>query len=241
MAFTKSDLNKYTSGSPLSLDLYGGAADCDRSKGTIVGSVEIYFVKVSNNEYNAEVTYFMNSGFTLNQVHIYAGSTIVPKVGKTYTVSPGQYTYNSPILDDVSSWGPVTLSVPAKTDFYMIAHAVVCGVPELWIPEGPDALESMSALEPVSRIASDSYNLVVYPNPFSTSTNFEISMNTDSWVRIEIFSNSGTPVQVILDEDLKQGDSRSISFDGTRYPNTLFIYRITTKDRTQSGMIMRSR
>jgi hypothetical protein len=45
----------------------------------------------------------------------------------------------------------------------------------------------------------------------------------------------------MLNENLRAGDVRTVVFDGSRYPNTAFIYRITTKDRSQSGMIMRSR
>jgi len=92
-----------------------------------------------------------------------------------------------------------------------------------------------------ARSAFDPVNLSVYPNPFSTTTSFEISMNADSYVRLEIFSSSGMPIEVILSEDLKKGDTRTISFDGSRYSNIVFIYRITAESRSQSGMIMRSR
>jgi hypothetical protein len=95
-------------------ELWAGAAQCDTSKGTLVGSVTVVY----DNDGYVTVTYNVAAPYILKETHVYAGTTMFPKVkvGKKWvtTVAPGQYTNNSPFLG-----GPV----------YVIAHAVV-GIPD---------------------------------------------------------------------------------------------------------------
>jgi hypothetical protein len=92
-----------------------------------------------------------------------------------------------------------------------------------------------------SRTKLDEVSLVVYPNPFETSTRFELTMNRDSHIRLEIFNNAGMPIEVILDEDLKQGDVRTVEFDASRYLHTMFMYRVTANGKIESGTIMKTK
>ena len=92
-----------------------------------------------------------------------------------------------------------------------------------------------------SRTKLDELSLVVYPNPFETTTRFELTMNRDSHIRLEIFNNAGMPIEVILDEDLKQGDVRTVEFDASRYLHTMFMYRVTANGRMESGTIMKTK
>lgn len=89
------------------LDLYAGAGQCDISKGTYVG-----YVKIDYNSFNYE--YHIEPGFVLEEYHIYAGSTMFPKLrnGRD-TVAPGQYSIMNPLSGDI----------------YVIAHGVV-GLPD---------------------------------------------------------------------------------------------------------------
>jgi hypothetical protein len=106
-----------------SFDLYAGAGQCDRSKGTLVGSLGILY-----NGSTATVTYTMRPGFFLGETHLYAGTDALPssidrKTGaKEYTVAPGQYG-NIHDLDEASSdtYTITGLSGP----IFVVAHAVV--------------------------------------------------------------------------------------------------------------------
>jgi hypothetical protein len=94
------------------LDLYAGAGQCDISKGTYVGYVEINYNGGFNYEYHIE------PGFELTEYHIYAGSTMFPQQargrnGFVNTTAPGQYSILSPLSGDI----------------YVIAHGVV-GLPD---------------------------------------------------------------------------------------------------------------
>ncbi len=97
-------------------DLYAAAGQCDLSKGTLVGGVTVVYTGGT-----ATVTYSVNAGFTLNEVHLYVGSGILPMKDGEYTVAPGQYPYSG----DGSE--PFVLS-GLSGEIYVIAHAVVCGV-----------------------------------------------------------------------------------------------------------------
>lgn len=94
------------------LDLYAGAGQCEISKGTYVGYVEINYNGGFNYEYHIE------PGFELTEYHIYAGSTMFPQQargrnGFVNTTAPGQYSILSPLSGDI----------------YVIAHGVV-GLPD---------------------------------------------------------------------------------------------------------------
>ncbi len=111
------------SGDNITLDVYAGAGQCDLSKGTKVGTVEVKY-----DGENVIVAYNMMSGYTMSEIHFYVGNTKYPMVergrnGSVPTVAPGKYTYKKD-LDGASSH---SFSLEATGDIYIIAHAVVCG------------------------------------------------------------------------------------------------------------------
>jgi hypothetical protein len=93
--------------------------------------------------------------------------------------------------------------------------------------------------EPVSVLSSESADLKVYPNPFSTIVKFRVEIVYDTHVRLDIYSHNGSFIGTICDEDLKQGDVRIIEFDATRYPHTTFLYKLVTPYTMKSGTVMR--
>jgi hypothetical protein len=99
--------------------LWAGAAQCDVSKGTLVGTVAVNY---SNG--NAGVTYTVNAPYLLQEVHFYAGSTPYPLLNSQPTVAPGQYPYVQTNLSTAShafNYGGLS------GDIHVIAHAVVSG------------------------------------------------------------------------------------------------------------------
>ncbi len=105
----------------------------------------------------------------------------------------------------------------------------------------PISAEEMESYNPgLSREFTEA-NLTVYPNPFATIVKFELEVIFDTHVRLEIYSHNGSFIGVFCDEDLKQGDIRTIEFDGTKYPHTTFMYKLTTTHTTKSGTVMRTK
>jgi len=105
-------------------DLYAGAGQNDLSKGTLVGSVT-----VSAGTDGAMVEFDLLDGFYLDETHLYFSST------RPETIAPGQYGY---LHDPVVSQTPYPMTdsyldlpgLPVYTSAYMIAHGVVCAVPQ---------------------------------------------------------------------------------------------------------------
>lgn len=87
--------------------LWAAAAQCDTSKGTLVGYVTVNYAGTVTASYSVAGPYM------LKETHFYAGKTMFPKIGKKFTVAPGSYTNNGPFT------GPI----------WTIAHAVV-GLPD---------------------------------------------------------------------------------------------------------------
>jgi hypothetical protein len=84
-------------------------------------------------------------------------------------------------------------------------------------------------------------NMTVYPNPFKTIANFSIVVESDCHVKLEIFTQSGSLLKIILNEDLLSGDVRNIAFDASRYPHSVFHYRLIAGPTTVSGTIMKTK
>jgi hypothetical protein len=83
--------------------------------------------------------------------------------------------------------------------------------------------------------------LTVYPNPFAQVVRFEIRMVKNSHVRVDIYSHSGSLLGMILNEDLSEGDIRTVEFDGTKYPHSSFLYRITTNSTLLNGTLLKTK
>jgi len=94
------------------MGLWAAAGRCDTGKGTLVGSVSVFFNGC------VEVEYDVDSPYILDETHVYAGCSKFPKmkVGKKLvdTVAPGQYYNNCPVV--------------GCSSVYVIAQAVV-GIP----------------------------------------------------------------------------------------------------------------
>jgi hypothetical protein len=188
----------------------------------------------------------MDPGYSMSDAHIYAGCTKYPYKGKTPTTAPGQYTYNVSGLDRSSGLTATFTNIDGC--IWVIAHAVICNVDGIGLSGSGtysrkigtcNCPNTMSTSQMVSEVNTDTYKLTVFPNPFSTFTTFDLKMNSDSDVRIEIFSTTGSTIEVLLNENLKQGDNRAVDFDASRYPHTYYIYRISTGLQKKSGMIMK--
>ncbi len=100
-------------------DLYAGAGQCDLSKGTTVGTVEVKYLNGT-----VTVKYKMLSGYAMSETHLYVGSTDTPLKNGNKTVAPGQYPYKHENLNNVTKDEYVINGLSGK--IYIIAHAVVC-------------------------------------------------------------------------------------------------------------------
>ena len=105
--------NEITESGSWNFPIYAGAGQCDESKGTLVGTLD-----VSYDGTDVTVFYNIDSEYSLDEIHLWVGTDLLPTNKKDkYISSPGQFPYNG--QNDVT----VTIAAP----FYIAAHSVVCG------------------------------------------------------------------------------------------------------------------
>ncbi|MDJ0798983.1 MAG: hypothetical protein QNJ51_19550 [Calothrix sp. MO_167.B12] len=107
-----------TSSGNYTYDIWAGAGLNKTANGTKVGTLTVNWDGTT-----ATVTYTMNNGYTLQEVHLYAGDT------PPTTIAPGQYGYLDAFSPNRSEPYTFTVSL-TETDgdgVWLIAHAVVCG------------------------------------------------------------------------------------------------------------------
>ena len=98
-----------------SWDIYAGAGQCDLSKGTVVGTLDVNYAGST-----LTVTYNIDAPYAMEESHVYVGSEILTRdVNGEFTVAPGQYPQ---ISEDAN-----TYTFEVSGDVYVVAHAVVNG------------------------------------------------------------------------------------------------------------------
>lgn len=99
---------------------WAGAADCDTSKGRLVGEVTIDY-----DGSTAVVSYQLYEGNWMTGTHLYVGNERLPRDKKgNETVNPGQYPYKHDPLNNVTTDSYTVTGLSG--DIYVVAHALVC-------------------------------------------------------------------------------------------------------------------
>jgi hypothetical protein len=109
-----------------SFAIYAGAGQNDLSKGTLVGQLDVeYTLHPFTNAGTAYVTYVMDTGYTMNEIHLNVGSDILATKDGDYTLAPGQYDITADGLGGVVTYSAQISNLSGP--IYVVAHAVVCG------------------------------------------------------------------------------------------------------------------
>jgi len=97
--------------------IYAGAGQCDISKGTLVGTLDIEYV-----DGTATITYNIDEAYTLEETHLHIGTSEEHRLPlnkkNKFITAPGGYNYSG-----ASSFTIDNLSGP----IWVTAHSVVCG------------------------------------------------------------------------------------------------------------------
>jgi len=76
-----------------------------------------------------------------------------------------------------------------------------------------------------------------YPNPFTSTTNIEFAILSDSQVRIEVFNLQGQRISILVNERRPAGH-HTVEFNGDRLVGGLYIYTISTRDDYRVGKML---
>jgi Secretion system C-terminal sorting domain len=76
-----------------------------------------------------------------------------------------------------------------------------------------------------------------YPNPFNPSTRIEFSLGKEEHVNLKVYDILGNLVTTLVDENRPAGDYK-ISLNASNLPSGVYIYRLQTKNYTQSRKML---
>lgn len=99
--------------------IYAGAGQCNTSKGTLVGTLNVVYTPPT-----AKITYVMSGNVHLSTTQLYVGSEILPKKNNKWTTAPGQFPYKHENLNGVNSDSFTINGLSGK--IYIAAHSDVC-------------------------------------------------------------------------------------------------------------------
>jgi hypothetical protein len=152
-------------------DIYMGAAQCDLTKGTLVGELDVVY-----DDGSVTVTYNLFEDYYLKEVHIYVGNNPLPmrkqgRNGEVPTVAPGQYTYVNDMVNDLTTYSKTFNGFDGT--IYIIAHAVVCeGCAELNVIYGVAGTEGVGGLWQIQITDTDLIETLLIEYDIPTADNF---------------------------------------------------------------------
>jgi hypothetical protein len=93
--------------------------------------------------------------------------------------------------------------------------------------------------DPGTMIKNQAALIESFPNPFrETATIRFVIPETDNAV-LTVYNSAGNVVAVLVDNKVEGGVLQSIEFDGSRFPNGMFVYQLKTSTEIYMGrMIM---
>ncbi|MDT8347501.1 MAG: hypothetical protein RQ756_06840, partial [Flavobacteriaceae bacterium] len=222
------------------MDLYAGAAQCDITKGNLVGDVLVDY-----NNGQVTVTYNILPGFVMSEGHVYIGCDMYPtRRNGVNTVAPGQYPFNFGSLDygTTYSLGPIDVTGP----FYIIAHAVVCEETcrcsvssdngTVFYPNGtgdtidcgPFDIDDADSVDAGDNNTPDAIDFNAYPVPFKDVLNIDYNFDFLTNVKLEIFDVRGVLVYSEENNNYRAGTKDGFKVSLPRTGDQLLIVKMTT-------------
>jgi hypothetical protein len=217
------------------MPLYAGAAHCNPENGW--GQVGI--VEVNYSDGSLTVTYTMDPGYSLSEIHVYVGCGKYPKLPNgRETIAPGQYTKNA-MLDRAESYTVTFTGVSGPV--WIIAHSVVCDISGRDIVDGGSMHLAIECVEGTQLTQQGSPRrgrpkVEVFPNPFRNSTKISISVENDAHAVVEVYTLQGARVAVLFDEPISAKDVHTVTFTPDIYTSRQ-IYLVVV--RTDYGQVTR--
>ncbi|HYV93006.1 MAG TPA: T9SS type A sorting domain-containing protein [Chitinophagales bacterium] len=93
-------------------------------------------------------------------------------------------------------------------------------------------------LTPVKNIPTSATTLKNFPNPFTTLTTIQFSLDKTSATSLEVFDVNGQPMKSLLDNKLLPAGSHHINFEASGFPSGLYYYILRTDAKTDIGKMI---
>jgi len=147
-----------------------------------------------------------------------------------------QDTSGAPIMEFIDHAGPLTISTSDtkyQKDLWIRLYEIA--VPgEGWKSKFVKYIDSLPKLNDhqANNTSEVTYEYSLhnnYPNPFNPSTNIAYSLKENGWVQLSVFNILGQKVSDLVNQQQEAGN-HSIAFNGANLPSGVYIYRIQSKD-----------
>ena len=83
--------------------------------------------------------------------------------------------------------------------------------------------------------------LTTYPNPTEGDSKVVFQTFENTKALVEVYDMNGRNVATLFDQDANAGQTYTLDFNGSKLPNGIYVYRLTTQNETiiEKFMIMR--
>jgi hypothetical protein len=195
----------------------------------------------------------MDAGYSMSEVHIYAGCGKYPLMRNgRETIAPGQYTFNPKGKERTVEYTASFTNVNGP--IWVIAHAVVCNISGTLIDSGSytkkiDCRQSASQgtqgpgnnnpgrgkWDMNDFLKLPGMNIDVYPNPFRSQTQITFGVEEDTHAVVEVYTLQGSKVATLFEGAVRSQDIYSVTFtsDGQVKRQVYFVVFRTGYGKTR--------
>jgi hypothetical protein len=247
--------NHIEPGMSVEMPLYAGAGQCDPEKGWgQVGTVMVNYIGSSGlMDGRITVTYKTDDGYSLDEVHVYAGCGMFPLAkNNKETVAPGMYTHHADMLEKAADYQVDLAGIEGPV--WLIAHAVVCDISGSGSTEGGILVMNMDCPDDTeipgkpgkgkgqksaeSHLYPGDGVLMVYPNPFAERVYFDLQWNRDSHALIEIYDIRGAKLTTLYDNRVEAGLLYRLEYAPVGAAPGMLLYRLVIDNQVINGKVL---
>jgi hypothetical protein len=95
-----------------------------------------------------------------------------------------------------------------------------------YITSGESSGDDRKPFADTTFVMKSEYGLNVYPNPFTDKVTFDLRIQTDSRVTLEICNIMGTRIATVFDQHFNAGDSYRIEYTPENVSSGMLVYRL---------------
>lgn len=95
---------------------------------------------------------------------------------------------------------------------------------------------SSARISPAQSITDNSIQLSAYPNPFSSTTTLEFTLNEDEWATLRVFTVTGVQVAELFEGAAWSGQTVKAEFSAADLPEGIYFASLTTQNGNESHL-----
>jgi hypothetical protein len=139
----------------------------------------------------------------------------------------------------------VTLKLRIKDLSYVLSDVIeVTSTNESQIGDASATVQNVNLTMPKLTVATESFSIANYPNPFSSTTQFEYSLPVNGKVSLKVYNVLGEQVSVLLDNQAQEAGNYKVDFRANNLTPGTYTYRFEVKGAQQfskTGMMVLTR